>query len=132
MRLTDIIKALYKEPGKALTQKYVLNTLVALQRTVGGYIEVVPLRPDLVMIVNEEGKLRQMEENFRIRLGGWVDEIVGPALFVGVDGDEFTDCPLEESDLIEFMESIWGGGMTNAVEQRSRRAGQAEDPSERV
>lgn len=109
MRLTDIIKALYKEPGKALTQKYVLNTLVALQRTVGGYIEVVPLRPDLVMIVNEEGKLRQMEENFRIRLGGWVDEIVGPALFVGVDGDEFTDCPLEESDLIEFMESIWGG-----------------------
>lgn len=109
MRLTDIIKALYKEPGKALTQKYVPNTLDALQRTVGGYIEVVPLRPDLVMIVNEEGKLRQMETNFRICLGGWVDEIVGPALFVGVDGDEFADCPLGDSDLIEFMESIWGG-----------------------
>lgn len=84
MRLTDIIKALYKEPGKALTQKYVPNTLDALQRTVGGYIEVVPLRPDLVMIVNEEGKLRQMEANFRICLGGWVDEIVGPALFAAI------------------------------------------------
>ncbi len=72
------------------------NTLKALQEAVGGYIETVPIRfisPDkAVMIVNEEGRLRKMEINRTASL--YADTlIVGNALVVGVNGEEFTDVP---------------------------------------
>lgn len=72
------------------------NTLEALQNAVDGYIETVPIRlisPDkAVMIVNEEGRLRKMEINRTASL--YADTlIVGNALVVGVNGEEFTDVP---------------------------------------
>lgn len=71
------------------------NTLEALQGAVDGYIEVVTLVPDkAVMIVNEEGKLRKLYPNIiASAIAG--TQIVGNALILGVDGDEFTDIPLE-------------------------------------
>ena len=69
------------------------NTLEALQRAVCGYIECLPLIPDrAVMIVNEEGLLRGMVPNRSASRGAGM-MIVGPALIVGVDGEEFTDVP---------------------------------------
>lgn len=72
------------------------NTLEALQNAVDGHIETVPIRfisPDkAVMIVNEEGRLRKMEMNRTASL--YADTlIVGNALVVGVNGEEFTDVP---------------------------------------
>lgn len=72
------------------------NTLEALQNAVDGYIETVPIRfipPDkAVMIVNEEGRLKGMTMNRTASL--YADRlIVGNALVVGVDGEEFTDVP---------------------------------------
>lgn len=67
------------------------NTLEALQEVVDGYIETVPILPgEAVMIVNEEGRLRGMAVN---TIASIVSNrhIVGPALIVGVDGEEFTD-----------------------------------------
>lgn len=71
------------------------NTLEALQRAVDGYIEAITLVPNkAVMIVNEEGKLRRMYPNILASaIAG--TQIVGTALIVGVDGEEFTDIPLE-------------------------------------
>lgn len=71
------------------------NTLDALQKAVNGYIEAVTLVPDeAVMIVNEEGVLRRMYPNIiASAIAG--THIVGDALIVGVDGEEFTDLPLE-------------------------------------
>lgn len=72
------------------------NTLKALQEAVDGYIETVPIRlisPDkAIMIVNEEGLLRGLAPNCTASL--YADRlIVGTALVVGVDGEEFTNVP---------------------------------------
>ena len=69
------------------------NKLEALQKEVEGYIEVLTLIPDeVVMIVNEEGRLRGMGVNpYASCLYG--EPIVGVAVVVGVDGEEFCDVP---------------------------------------
>lgn len=97
------IYALYKRPGKSLTEVRIPNELEWMQGAVEGYVEAVPLRPDLAMLVNEEGKLKGMTPNFRIDLGVYWDEIAGPVLFVGVDGEGFTDCPLNKVDLAGWL-----------------------------
>ena len=68
------------------------NTLKAVQGAVGGYIEAVkPMsRPDVCIICDEEGLLKERSYNKSI---DGID-LIGIILAVGVDGDEFTDCPL--------------------------------------
>lgn len=102
----DIIKVLVKKPGRPVQLGAIPNTLRAFQGAVGGYIEAVPLRPDLVMIVNDEGKLNGMQYNFRINLNGYEDMIFGPCLIVGVDGEEFDDCPLSQEDLQDYFDGL--------------------------
>lgn len=72
------------------------NTLEALQDAVDGYIETVPMRfipsDKAVMIVNEEGRLKGMMMNRTASIYANT-LIVGTALVVGVDGEEFTDVP---------------------------------------
>ena len=68
------------------------NDLKALQKAVGGHIETVGLKDGSVMIVDEEGMLKQYQRN---ELASYISgtHIYGTALIVGVDGEEFTDCP---------------------------------------
>lgn len=65
------------------------NTLEALQREVGGYIETYRIREisdrRIVGITNEEGLLRGFQPNKN------VGYMVGVALWVNTDGEEFTD-----------------------------------------
>ena len=60
------------------------DTLAALQKAVGGYIEKVellPRNPDLVLLVNEEGRLAKLPYNDRASmLAG--EPIVGPAIVI--------------------------------------------------
>lgn len=82
--------------------KQIENTLEALQQEVGGYIETLTLAADCCMIVDEEGRLKDKPLNEKAsRLGL---PIVGDALFVGVDGDEFTDVP---EAMIEMCKDRW-------------------------
>ncbi len=71
------------------------NELEALQGAVDGYIETVSLIPEKVdMIVNEEGLIKGMELNpIASAIAGTY--IVGNALIVGVDGEDFCDVPDE-------------------------------------
>ncbi len=71
--------------------------LHALQTAVGGYIETVTLAEDAVMIVDEEGLLKALNQNALASLVAR-QQIVGTALLVGVtvdtDGERvFCDCP---------------------------------------
>ena len=61
------------------------NTLEAFQEAVGGWIETVTLCTDLVLIVNEEGRIRGLPYNTTI----CGCQLYGPVLAVGVKGDEF-------------------------------------------
>lgn len=93
------MRVVIKKPGKPAEALNVPDTLDEWQKLVGGYIEVVTLTPHLLMIVNEEGKLLDLPDNFT-----WHgDPIKGNAVFVGVKDDEFFDIDrgLEE-DLIGF------------------------------
>lgn len=69
------------------------NKLEAFQEAVDGYIETVTLVPDEVaMIVNEEGLLRGLGIN-PLATALYGSAIVGVAVVVGIDGEEFCDVP---------------------------------------
>ncbi len=97
------IKALVKDPGKEPEIVEVENSLEGLQELVGGFIEVVTKIPgQLVMLVDEEGKMKSLPVNF---MDYQLDDfIVGRAVFLGEDGEEFTDVPEDlAQDMIETM-----------------------------
>lgn len=86
------MKALKLE-GVTVSEINIDNTLEALQKEVEGYIECLTLVPEqAVMIVNEEGLLRELPHNALATIIA-ARKIVGTALVVGVDGEEFCDVP---------------------------------------
>lgn len=90
----NVFKALRKRVGSPWELIEINDTLQDLQREVSGYIETVTLAEDVVIICDEEGKLKDRPDNCEI--GGIM--FVGTILIVGVDGDEFASCP---DDVIE-------------------------------
>ena len=92
------MRVVYKMPGEKPEVRDIGNELEDLQELVQGWIEHVTLKEGLGLIINEEGKLHGMMPNFflpRIE-----DMIVGPAVFVGEAGGDFTDIAEEDADLI--------------------------------
>ncbi len=78
------MRAIIKEVGKAPVIRDIDNTLDALKTLVGGYIEVVTMEDNILLICNEEGKMQGLPPNFSM---GY-DVIVGTAVFVSYDGKE--------------------------------------------
>lgn len=76
-------------PDSLLYRTNMSLTLENMQRFVGGYIEVVPVgtfgNQEILMIVNEEGKLRpECEPNFY-----WGNDLImGSAIFAARDGED--------------------------------------------
>ena len=76
-------------------EPYVTNvsdTLEALQKAVGGYIEAVTVLEGVVVLCNEEGRLMELPENRSFFLSG----IRGDCLICGVDGEEFASLSEQE------------------------------------
>lgn len=101
------IRAIIKRPD----EKYghvtnISPSLTNLQRIVDGPIETVSFYPGCVLICNEEGKLRGLQRNFYMGTIPFGDVIVGEVAIVGVDGEEFCDCPLN-FDTWKFMLDKW-------------------------
>lgn len=97
--MSEQIKVVVKEVGKTPEVRYIDNSIKAMQKIVGGYIQVVPHWPGSVskkvtMMCNEEGKLRGLEPNFDIP----GDRIVGNILITRTD-DEGETVSLTESDI---------------------------------
>lgn len=83
------MKVFFKEPGKAIRQMQIPNELHVLQKVIGGYIESVTLCTDLVVLCDEDGRLKGLPYNCEF----CGIQFCGPIVFVGVDGDEFCDVP---------------------------------------
>lgn len=98
------MKAILKQPGQRPAVVELENTLKALQRAVGGYIETVTIVSDACLICNEEGRLMGLEPNPVMGIS-----LVGPVLCVGVgvDGDEF--CSLTDKDAALLLRQMGGG-----------------------
>lgn len=84
------INVLAKHPGEPFRWIRIENTLEALQEAVGGYIETVTVAKNLVVICDEEGRLKG--KPFCHHIFG-VD-FVGDIIIAGVRGDEFSDVPV--------------------------------------
>jgi uncharacterized protein YuzE len=83
------MKVLFKNPGEAPEVREVENDLKPIQELVGGYIETVNLGDDILIVCNEEGKIKGLPANFYVEA---IDDIiVGPAFFCRSDGYDFTD-----------------------------------------
>ena len=81
------MRALYKAPDDTkFRQILVPNERYPLQELVGGYIETVTVQvnPQVIVICNED----------KDYTGTFDCPFFGPILMVGVDGEEFADCPI--------------------------------------
>lgn len=84
------MRVLLKQPSDDKFRQIVVpNDLDTLQEIVGGYIEQVTLAMDTALICNEEGRIIGQDPNC-VYMG---KAFVGPILIVGIDGEEYTDCP---------------------------------------
>lgn len=92
------IRVLVKEPSKPPVEMVIDNTLEALQRIVNGYIEVVHFG-DLLMIVNEDGKFLEIEQNIAFP----ADVVVGTVIVLGEDGEEFRGLTSAEIEIAKKM-----------------------------
>lgn len=85
------IRAIVKNPREAyghLTE--IENELSALQRIVGGYIEVIRYK-NLLIICNEDGNLRRLEPNLYLSK----TLLVGTIIICGKKDGEFADVPID-------------------------------------
>lgn len=99
------MRIVIKEPNEKPRSTFVPRggaQLHILQNLVDGYIEVYPIRDDLLLIINEEGKLKDKPMNFFIPN----DYVSGTAVFVGKDGEDFTDCPYTCGEIEEIIEGL--------------------------
>ncbi len=90
------IKVLRVEPGLPPVEKTIQSGLQSLQHEVGGYIECVyPFEDDVVLIVNEEGKINGLPLNRSLRddEGEIYDVIAGSFIVAGITEDSF--CSLD-------------------------------------
>lgn len=79
----------------------IVEELHSMQQMVGGHVEHIPLKDDGVMLVDEEGMLKQYPRN---ELASLVSgkHIYGTALIVGQVGDLLTDVPSKFLALLEI------------------------------
>lgn len=96
------MKVFFKEPGKAIRQMQVPNDLHTLQQLIGGYIETVTLFADLVILCDEEGRLKGLPHNCEVC---GVD-FCGPIMFVGANKDKFCDVPWLTGTAEEFAYEV--------------------------
>ena len=92
------INVVIKRPGQAAEHEIINETLGNLQKLVDGPIETVRFADGVTMLVNELGKIRGLENNFYL----WNDMIVGTAVFVGTEGEEFASCPMSAEKIEEI------------------------------
>lgn len=98
-----LISVLLKRPGQIPRHVNISNSLAALQRNVGGYIEAITYAHDCVIICNEEGLLRGMPYNCTI--AGC--DFVGDIIIAGRNGDEFADLPLTWDECKQIFPELW-------------------------
>lgn len=97
------ISVFIKEPGRRPRHVNVSPSLENLQRIVGGFIETVTVRPSLVIICDEEGRLKGKDHCCNVR---GID-FVGTIVFCGVNGDEFKDVPMSFNEFKVLFPSLF-------------------------
>ena len=102
------IRCIIKRPDEKYGHVTNISTrLKNLQKIVGGHIETVGCGSGSVIICNEEGQLLGLEPNFLIGEPPFADVIVGDAIVIGVDGEDFCDLTISFDTWKKLLER-WG------------------------
>jgi hypothetical protein len=97
------IKIIRCDVGETPVIEIIENELEPMQKIVGGYIEVLRVGDDILLICNEEGLLQQLPPNFRTQYG----MIVGNVIFVGEKGTEFASLTSKQiDDVMNYLNSV--------------------------
>lgn len=93
----DWLSVYVKDPGKKLEERYLKNDLESFQAMVGGHIETVTLTNGIVVICDEEGRLKGRPHS------AYLDGIdfCGRIILAGSEEDEFSDCPLSMAEILK-------------------------------
>ena len=92
----NLMRVVYVEPNRPAYETKIRNSLEALQKAVGGYIEVVYNDDDTIIICNEEGKLQGLQGNRHLDNGTSI--IAGTFFIVGDGGEDFRSLTDEETE----------------------------------
>lgn len=103
VNLPERITVVMRDPRKPYIAGPVENELEAFQHLVGGYIETLKICKDVLLVIDEEGKLKGDEINFAIGRGMARDLIAGTAVFTGIDEGEFVSCPYRAHEIAELI-----------------------------
>lgn len=106
------IKCIVKRPDEQFGHvTWISDSLKNFQNTVGGYIETVTLDNGVVLICNEEGKLKGMPYNFTLRrIHGIIpihNPIFGTVIACGAEEDQLTDVPIDFNEWKSLL-CEWG------------------------
>ena len=97
------IKVIIKEPGKKPRSTNISASLENLQKTVGGYIEMVRLTADCVVLCDEEGRWNGKPPCCNII--GY--DFCGTIILCGTDGEEFADIPIDFQQAKQMFPNLW-------------------------
>lgn len=96
------LRIVYKEVGKDPIVMEIEDTLEAKQKLVGGLIEVVPYKDDLLLICNEEGKITNLKPNLQFDY----DYIAGNCFIIGDDYENGDFKSVEESQIEDIKKDL--------------------------
>ena len=81
------MRVIVKKPNQKSETIEVGNELEELQQLVGGYIETIPYKDNIIILLDEEGRLKDSEDNIVVSKYGM---LVGNIIFIGTEGEDFT------------------------------------------
>lgn len=96
------LRIVYKEVGEDPIVMEIEDTLEAKQKLVGGLIEVVPYKDDLLLICNEEGKITNLKPNLQFDY----DYIAGNCFIIGDDYENGDFKSVEESQIEDIKKDL--------------------------
>ncbi len=96
------LKVVFKEVGKEPVVMEIEDTLEAKQKLVGGLIEVVQYKDDLLLICNEEGKLMNLKPNLQFDY----DYIAGNCFVIGDDFENAGFKSVEENQIDSIKKDL--------------------------
>lgn len=99
---TKKLKVIFKEVGKEPVVMEIDDTLEAKQKLVGGLIEIVPYKDDLLLVCNEEGKITNLKPNLQFDY----DYIAGNCFIVGDDYENSGFKSIEESQVEDIKKDL--------------------------
>ena len=101
---TKKLKVIFKEVGKDPVVMEIEDTLEAKQKLVGGLIEIVPYKDDLLLVCNEEGKITNLKPNLQFDY----DYIAGNCFIVGDDYENSGFKSIEDSQIEDVKKDLEG------------------------